>query len=100
MKDNKGHHVFLERPPKVEGGGTARRRWRTGVCWHLLPCPCNQASWRGRQDTSGEQELAEAREAQQWAPAAATALEECIERLSQSTTRMQPDVCHCSQSWD
>ena len=33
-----------------------------------------------------------------WALAAAASLEECIERLSQSITRMQPEVCHHSQS--
>ena len=66
-------------------------------------CPpqlCDWASWRGRQDTSGEQELTEAREAHWWVLAAAAALEECIKRLSQSTTRMRLDVCHCSQSQD
>ena len=39
MADRKGHHFFLERLPKVEGGGTARRRWRARVCQHLSPLP-------------------------------------------------------------
>ena len=62
-------------------------------------CPshhCNQASQRGRWDTSGEQELTKARETHQWTLAAATMLEECIERLSGFTTRMLLDICHCS----
>ena len=63
-------------------------------------CHCDQASQRGRQDTSGEQELTEAREAYWWALATATILEECIERLSWSTTRTGPDVCHHSQIKD
>ena len=61
---------------------------------------CDWASQRGRWDTSGEWELAKAGEGHQWALAAATALEECIERLSQSTTSMWLDVHHCSQSQD
>ena len=66
----------------------------------LTPHPFNQVSQRGRQDTLGEQELTKARKAHQWVLAAATALEECIKRLRQSTTRTWPDVCHCSQSQD
>ena len=66
-------------------------------------CPshhCNTASKRERWDTLGEWELSEAREGHQWALAAAAVLEEWIERLSQSNTRMRLDICHHSQSWD
>ena len=63
-------------------------------------CQCNWASRRGRQDSSGEQELPKAREAYWQALAAATTLKECIERLSQSTTRLQPHVHHCSHCQD
>ena len=63
-------------------------------------CPCDQASQRGRQDTSGEWELTKAREAHWWVLAAAAMLEECIERLSWSTTRMWLDIHHHSQSQD
>ena len=66
----------------------------------LLSCHCNWASQRGRWDTSEEWELTEAREAHQWALAAAATLEECIERLSQSTTRMWLDTCHHFKSQD
>ena len=82
---------------KVEQAGGGGELESAGTC---PSCHWNQASWRGRQDTSGEQELTKAREALWQALVAATALEECIERLSQSTTRMWLDVCHCSQSQD
>ena len=65
-----------------------------------LSCHCNQAPQTGRWDTSGEQELTEAREAHLQDLMAAAILEECIERLSQSTTRMQLGICHHSQSQD
>ena len=61
-------------------------------------CHWDRASQRERQDTLGEQDLAEAREAHQQALAATATLEEQIERLSRSTTRMRPDVSFCSQS--
>ena len=85
-------------------------RWRRGDylagSGGLEPASTHQSySWDGasqreRQDTSGEWELAEAREAHWQALAAASILEERIERLSQSTTRTRPDNCHCSQSRD
>ena len=53
-----------------------------------------------RWDTSGEWKLAKTREAHQWALVAAALLEQQIERLSWSTTRMGPDICHCSQIQD
>ena len=63
-------------------------------------CHGGRASQRERWDTSGEQELAKAREAHQQALVATAILEQWIERLSQSTTRVGLDVCHCSQSQD
>ena len=59
-------------------------------------CHCNQGRW----DTSGEQALTKDKEAHQQALVAAATLEECIERHSWSTTRTQPEACHCSQSQD
>ena len=35
----KGYCVFLKRLPRAEEGGTARRRWRTGVCQHSSTLP-------------------------------------------------------------
>ena len=80
-----------------EQSGGSRELEPAGTC---PSCHCNRASQRERQDTLGEQELAKAREAQWQALAAAAALEEWIERLSQSTTSTRLDVHHCSQSWD
>ena len=51
----------------------------------------DRASQRMRWDTSAKRELAEAREAHWLVQAAAAALEEKIERLSQSTTRSRAD---------
>ena len=51
-----------------------------------------------RWSSLAERELAEAREAHWWALAAAAALEEQIERLSQPTTRDRPDAHVHSQS--
>ena len=65
-----------------------------------LSCHWDRASQRERQDTLGEQEVTEAREAHWQALAAASILEVWIERLSQLTTRTKPDVFHCSQSED
>ena len=85
-------------------------RWRrgeqSGGSGELEPasacpsCHWDRASQRERQDTLGEQELTEARVAHWQVLVAASILEEQIERLSQSTTRMRPDVCHHSQSQD
>ena len=65
-----------------------------------LPCHQIGASQREGQDTSCECELAEAREGHLQALAATPLLEERIEMLSQLTTRMRPDDCWHSQSWD
>ena len=96
MRDNKGHHIFLEdhlRQMKGEQPGGGGEPETASTC---PSCPCNRALQRGRWDTSGEWELAEAREAHWQALAAAAMLEECIERVGQSTTRMQSDICCCS----
>ena len=82
-----------QRRGEQSGGGGEPESASTRPSFHD-----DQASQRGRWDTSGEQELAEAREAHWWVLAAAATLEEHIERLSQSTTRMWPKVHHCSQS--
>ena len=97
---NEGHFVFLERPPKVEEreqSGGSREPEPAGTC---PSCHCDRASQRERWDTLGKWELATVREAHQQALPAALTLEEWIERLSQSTTSMRPDICHCSQSQD
>ena len=60
----------------------------TSTC---LSCHYDRASQRERWDTTDEQELAEAREAHQWALAVTATLGEWIERLSQSTTSMRAD---------
>ena len=60
--------------------------------------PQDKTSQRMRWGTLAKRELAEAREAHQWALAATTALEERIERLSQSTTRSRTDAHIPSQS--
>ena len=62
-------------------------------------CPSqDRTPQRMRWDILAERELAEAREAHQWVLAAATVLEETIERLSQSTTRCRAGPCAPSQS--
>ena len=58
----------------------------------------DRAPQRMRQDNSAERELAEVREAHQWVLATAAALEERVERLSQSTTRSRAGPCVPSQS--
>ena len=88
-RDNKGHCVFFERPPKAEERGAVRRRWRTRVHQHLSILLL-QLSFPGRK--AGHFRVSESlprpgRPIGQ-ALAAATTLEECIERLSQSTTGM------------
>ena len=55
---------------------------------------------RRRRGTSAERDLTEVREAHWRALATAAALEEKIERLSQSITRGWPDACTHSRSHD
>ena len=63
--------------------------------------PSRSKTPRGRRrGTSTERDLPEAREAHQRALATAAALEEKIERLSQSITRAWPDTCTHSWSCD
>ena len=73
-------------------------------CEELEPtdtCPFqDRTPQRKRWGTSSERELAEAREAHQWALAAATVLEEWIERLSRPSTRDRLDAHIHSQSHD
>ena len=99
-RHNKGYCIFLERLPKAEEGEPSGRGGEPEPVGTGLPCHWDWASQRGRWDTLGEQELTEAREAQWQDLAVAAILEECIERLSQSTTRMGPDVCCHSKSQD
>ena len=89
-RDNKGYRVFLKRLPKAEEGRTARRRWRTRVCSGLVPLTHVTELHRVEGGTlQGSENL-------HWgqgstlagALAAAAMLEESMEGLSQSTTRM------------
>ena len=83
-------------------------RWRGGEQpgRHEEPEPANicpsqdRMSQRVRWGTLGERELTEAREAHRWVLAAAATLEQWIERLSRSTTRVRLDACIHSQSQD
>ena len=79
-------------------------RWRKGELpgrgGELESASMCPSSLRGRWDTLEEWELTEAREAHWWALVTVTTLEEHIEGLSWSTTRMQPDVHHHLPSWD
>ena len=85
-------HLQQRRGEQSEGSGELEP---TSTC---LSQHQDRASQRERQDTSGQQELAEAGDAHQQALATTSILQEWIERLSQSTTRMRPDLCHHSQS--
>ena len=58
-----------------------------GVWSSRCPASQQQTPRRGRRDTSTERDLTEAREAHQKAIATMAALEEEIERLSQSVTQ-------------
>ena len=96
-KDNMSSLEDCLRWRRGEQSGGGREQEPTST---HLSCHWNWASQRGRHDTLGEWELAKAREAHQQALAAVALLEECIERLSQWTTRTGLDICHHSQSWD
>ena len=91
-----GHGVLLEKLPEAERGPTTKGTKGSTPAdaqplWSKTP--------RGRRrDTSTKRDLAEERGAHQRALAATAALEERIERLSQSITRGQPDAC--AHSWN
>ena len=111
------------KPRRLPGSCCVEQNW--WVSWWMMWCPLWKTTWGGKRmncQGNGEgqnlltplhakknpmggrclaaTELAEVREAHWRALATTVALKEKIERLSQSITSYQPNICAPSRSWD